>query len=81
MVVFVQFLGLHRMLTGIEQVEVPISENGRVRDVFDHIRNSFPKMALEERDVLVTVNKEPATMEQALHPDDHVSFLPHIGGG
>jgi len=81
MVVSVQFFGVQRALTKTNEIQVPLTENGKVRDVFKYIRDRYPDLLLNEEGVLVTVNNKVSTMNHILNPNDNVAFLPHVGGG
>ncbi len=81
MFVSVQFHGPHRLMTNRDQVEVSISENDRVGDLFKHLQGRFPDLQMAAEDVTITVNDAISTVTQTLNPNDTVAFLPHIGGG
>ncbi len=81
MVVSVQFFGVQRAHIKKREIHVPLTENGRVRDVFSYLKDYFPDLPLNEDDVLVTVNDKASGMNHILRADDHVVFLPHVGGG
>jgi len=81
MFVSVSFLGLQRTLTNKNRVQVPLSKETRVADVFTYIKEAFPELPFSEKAMLVTVNNKAATMDRLLASDDDVSFLPFIGGG
>lgn len=81
MVVSVKFFGAQRALTHTREIQVSLSKNGRVDDVFVYLMNSYPELPLRKEDVLVTVNNKSSSMNYSLQADDNIVFLPHIGGG
>ena len=81
MVVSVQFFGVQRALTKTGKIQIPLTENGRVSDVFVYLRSCYPDLPLNEEGVLVTVNNKASNMNHLLNPDDSITFLPHVGGG
>ena len=81
MVVSVEFFGAQRALTKTAKVQVPLAENGQVRDVFTYLTGYYPDLTLSEEAVVVTVNNKTSTMNHALKPADKIVFLPHVGGG
>jgi molybdopterin converting factor small subunit len=81
MVVSVQFYGTQRALTKTNGIKIPLTENGKVRDVFGYLMDYYPNLPLTEEGVLVTVNNKASNMNQVLNPDDNIIFLPHVGGG
>jgi len=81
MVVSVQFYGTQRSLTKTREIQIPLTENGRVGDVFVYLMDYYPELLLSENDVVVTVNNKTSNMDQTLNPNDNIIFLPHVGGG
>ncbi len=81
MFVSVKFFGAQQKLTSAQLLEVPVSEGECVRDIYDNIRDRYPNLPLNKKDIAISVNNKIADMNQVLNADDKVSFLPHIGGG
>ena len=81
MVVSVHFFGAQRTLTKTQELQVKLTENGRVSDVCLFLKNRYPDFPLNEEDVLITVNNRASSMNHILSPNDHITFLPHVGGG
>ncbi len=81
MIVSVKFYGAQQAFTSTPQLDLPLSEGGCVRDVFNNVLDRYPKLSLCEEDILVSVNDKLTNMGQSLKPADNISFLPHIGGG
>jgi molybdopterin converting factor small subunit len=81
MMVSVQFCGVQRALTRTHEIEVPLGEKGRVRDVFAYLVECYPGLPLNNNSIFVTVNNKISTIDQPLRPNDTITFLPHIGGG
>ena len=81
MVVSVKFFGLQRRLTRKERIKVPVSKKTRVTDVLSYLKQQYPDMPLGEDTVMVTVNNQISNRDQLLEENDHIAFIPHIGGG
>jgi molybdopterin converting factor small subunit len=81
MIVSIKFMGMQRVTTNIDSVDMPINGNTRVHDALEYIRQRYPELALEEGMVLITVNHEVATPDRILRDKDTISFLPLIAGG
>jgi molybdopterin converting factor small subunit len=81
MVVSVKFLGMQRLITNTDALEMPINGNTKVLDVLEYVRQHYPDLPLEEGMVLITVNHEVATGDRILKDKDTISFLPLIAGG
>jgi len=81
MVVSVNFFGLQRKMTQIDQIQVSLLNGKRVTDLMQYIKKQFPDLLLNEEAVLVTVNNRVSSTKHLLEADDQISFVPHIGGG
>jgi len=81
MEVSVQFFGAQRTLTKTRELQVNLTENGRVSDVCLFLMDLYPDLSLNEEDILITVNDRASSMSHILSPNDHITFLPHVGGG
>jgi len=81
MAVSIKFLGMQRIVTNTDSIDMPIMENTRVSDALQYVRQQYPSLPLEEGMVLVTVNLEAAPLDRTLRDNDTISFLPLIAGG
>ena len=76
MVVSIKFLGMQRVVTNTDSIDMPITGKTRVNDAFEYVRQQYPALNLEEGMALVTVNLEVAPLDRILRDKDTVSFLP-----
>jgi molybdopterin converting factor small subunit len=81
MVVSIKFLGMQRILTNTDSINMSITNKTKVNDALEYVRQQYPTLPLEEGMVLVTVNHEAASLDRILRDKDTVSFLPLIAGG
>jgi len=81
MMVSVKFLGMQRVVTKKDSVNIPITGEMTVKDILEFVKNLYPGLTLDEEMLFVTVNQEKASLDRLLSADDTVSFLPHISGG
>jgi len=81
MVVSIKFLGMQRVVTNTDSIDMPITEKTRVNDALQYVRQQYPALPLEEGMVLVAVNLEVASLDRILRDKDTISFLPLIAGG
>jgi molybdopterin converting factor small subunit len=81
MMVSIKFLGMQRLLTKTDSVDMSITDKTKVSDALEYVRQSYPDLPLEEGMVLLTVNHEVATADRILRDKDTISFLPLIAGG
>ena len=81
MKVSIKFLGMQRVITDTDSLEMPINGNTKVQDALEYVRQCYPDLPLEEGMVLITVNHEVATQDKVLKDKDTISFLPLIAGG
>jgi molybdopterin converting factor small subunit len=80
-VISVNFHGIQRMVTEINEMQLSLSTGNRVDHVLDAVQERFPKLPLQKEDLLITVNDQVSTTDHLLKESDTVSLLPHIGGG
>jgi molybdopterin converting factor small subunit len=81
MVISVQFFGAQRTLTKTRKLQVTLAEESRVSDVCLILTDRYPDLDLNEEEILITVNNKASSMSHVLSPNDHITFLPHVGGG
>ena len=81
MVVSIKFLGMQRMVTNTDSIDMPITGKTSVNDALEYVRQQYPTLPLEEGMVLVSVNLEVAPLDRILRDKDTISFLPLIAGG
>jgi molybdopterin converting factor small subunit len=81
MVVTIKFIGMQRIVTNKESIEMPLSGKNSVRDALNYVKEHYPDLFLEEEMVLVHVNNEISDLDRILKPNDTISFLPVIAGG
>ena len=81
MTVSVKFLGMQRVVTKKDSLDIPVTGEKTVRDILELVKNLYPALNLDEHMMLVTVNQEKASLDRLLGSDDSISFLPHISGG
>ena len=81
MVVSIEFLGMQRVITRTDGIDMPITETTSVNDALQYVRHRYPNLQLDEGKLLITVNQEIASTDRMLAANDTVSFLPFISGG
>jgi molybdopterin converting factor small subunit len=81
MVVSIKFLGMQRVVTNTDRIDMPITGKTRVNDALEYVRQQYPGLHLEEGMIFVAVNLEIASLDRILRDNDTVSFLPLIAGG
>jgi molybdopterin converting factor small subunit len=81
MLVSIKFLGMQRLVTSTDSIDMPINGNTRVNDALKYVTQRYPGLPLEEGMVLATVNLQVATPDMILKDKDTISFLPLIAGG
>ena len=81
MVVSIEFLGMQRVLTKTEGIDMPVTDRMMVNDVLEYVRDRYPALNLDEGTILITVNQKIAPLDRVLRANDTVSFLPFISGG
>jgi len=79
--VTIEFFGNQRVFTGADRVAMPIDGKTRAADALEYAREIFPSLKVDEKSVIIAVNREVVPPHTLLKPNDVVRFLPHIGGG
>lgn len=77
----IEFFGMQRAVTKADSIAMPITENMKVTDALEYVRNRYPGLPLDTGMVLITVNQEMASLDTMLKANDTVLFLPFISGG
>jgi molybdopterin converting factor small subunit len=77
----IKFLGMQRVITNTDSLDMPINGNTKVKDALEHVRRQYPDLTLQDGMVLITVNYEVAGADRLLKDGDSISFLPLIAGG
>lgn len=77
----IEFFGMQRAVTKTDSIAMPITENMKVTDALEYVRNRYPGLPLDTGMVLITVNQEMASLDTMLKANDTVLFLPFISGG
>jgi len=72
---------MQRLLTKTDSIDMPITDETKVNDALEYVRQQYPEISLEEGMVLITVNHEVAAPDRILRDKDTISFLPLIAGG
>jgi len=81
MEVSIRFLGMQRVVTKTDSINMPIKNDTSVKDVLEYVRHRFPDLNLDEEMIFITVNQEKSAIDRILNANDIVSFLPYISGG
>jgi len=81
MKISIKFLGMQRVITKTDSLEMPINGNATMQDALEYLRQQYPALPLEEGMILMTVNHEVASKDRILKDKDTISFLPLIAGG
>jgi molybdopterin converting factor small subunit len=81
MFVSVQFHGIQRRVTQTPEIQVPVLQDTRLKDVISYISDCYPDLSLSDGMIRVLVNDHTSPMNHILNPNDKITFLPPIGGG
>jgi molybdopterin converting factor small subunit len=77
----IEFFGMQCAVTKTDSIYMPVTENMKVTDALEYVRNQYPALPLDGGTVLITVNQEMASLDTVLKANDTVLFLPFISGG
>ena len=79
--VSVSFHGIQRKILRQSRIDVKLQDEARVSDLLHNIRQTYPQIALDENAMVITVNDHVSSVNQSLQLNDHISLIPHLGGG
>ena len=77
----VLFFGAAADRAGARQIEVPLSDQAKLAEIWPVLTNMYPDLAPMRDTLAFAVNGEYARMEDAISPGDEVAVLPPVSGG
>lgn len=81
MKVKVRFLAYYRELVGSSEKLMELPEGSTVGSLVDELYRSYPRLAVQREEVIISVNKKQAADHQKLHDGDKAVLLPPAIGG
>ena len=74
---------LKTLASGVNTLEMPLSDGAQVKDLVDALHVQYPDLGelLHQKKVVVSVNQEIAHWETALLESDEIALLPPFAGG
>ena len=76
----VKYFGQFRDFTGKREESLEVADGITVEAIREHVRGIYPKIAAKEQ-VLVAVNGNFGSLDQAINESDKVAFFPPVSGG
>jgi MoaE-MoaD fusion protein len=70
-----------RDITGKSEAELSLAEGARAADVWQSMRQEYPKLAGYAQPPMIAVNEEYATPDTPLREGDELAFIPPVAGG
>ncbi len=72
-----------REVAGKESDELTVSDGMKLKDLCLQLENSQSQIVemIRQKNVMVAINQEMATMDSAIKDGDEVAFLPPFSGG
>lgn len=77
----VLFFGAAADWAGARQIEVPLSDQAKLAEIWPVLTDMYPDLAPMRDTLAFAVNGEYARMEDAISPGDEVAVLPPVSGG
>jgi molybdopterin converting factor subunit 1 len=77
----VLFFGAAADRAGARQIEVPLSDQTKLAEIWPVLTDMYPDLAPMRDTLAFAVNGEYARMEDAISPGDEVAVLPPVSGG
>lgn len=75
------FFAVLRDITGTDVREVALAEGATPRQVWQTLRETYPKLADYTQPPMVAVNEEYAESDSVLSDGDELAFIPPVAGG
>ncbi len=74
---------LKTLVSGVNTLEMPLSDGAVVKDLVDSLHAQYPELGelLLQKKVVVSVNQEIAHWETGLVESDEIALLPPFAGG
>jgi molybdopterin converting factor small subunit len=74
---------LKTMVPGRQDLDMPLPEGGRVKDLVNVLHSEYPPVGelLLKKKVLISVNQEIAHWDTVLEDHDEIALLPPFAGG
>jgi molybdopterin converting factor subunit 1 len=70
-----------REIVGAGELVIELPDGSTVRQLVDRLRQQFPGLEGLAGSLLTSVNREYATAETPLRPEDEVALIPPVSGG
>jgi molybdopterin converting factor subunit 1 len=77
----VKFFAILRERAGAGEVTKEIPEGSTVADLWQALKNEYPKLAPVDMRLLYAVNRNYVNPDHALKERDEVAFVPPVSGG
>ena len=77
----VLFFGAAADRAGARQIEVPLSDQAKLAEIWPVLTDMYPDLAPMRDTLAFAVNGEYARMEDAVSAGDEVAVLPPVSGG
>jgi len=81
MVVSIEFIGNHRVVTKTDSIQIPITEKTTANDVLVYLGKKYPGLSLAKESILITVNRAVVPRDRLLKANDTICLIPYVGGG
>ena len=81
MKVRVKFFAILRERVGAAEIQKEIEEGSTVKQLWESLRQDYPRLPLLERQLLYAVNKDYVNPDHVLQEHDEVVFIPPVSGG
>lgn len=77
----VKFFAAFREITGLAELELPLTENVTVAAVLQTLQTQYPALEAGLKSALLMVNRRYANRQTVIQDGDELGVLPPVGGG
>jgi len=75
------FFAVLRDIAGADERELTLAEGTTARDVWQSLRESYPKLADYVQPPMTAINESYAAPDAVLREGDELAFIPPVAGG
>ena len=81
MTVHVRMFAVLRDRAGVSEAKIEMAKGATVAQAVDAIKDAFPSLSDQLKQIAVAVNREYVQLETLLHDNDELALIPPVSGG
>ena len=81
MKVLVRLFAAAKEIVGRRELVVELPPGSTAADLFEHLKEQFPRLKELQGSLILSINREYADRERSLEEGDEVALIPPVSGG